>query len=144
MAFPVRGIIHHLYTTSWCNNSVLKLSLLPYKIYDYRNLNCKTHADSKNDAKSFFNASKSIGITKGRNIQNAVDTSVTRKDYRVLYRFPYIRVGGIVNRLKKHFTTVAILGVPTSLLLKLMDIISTDTVSVFIALGMIFTSEMDR
>lgn len=59
------------------------------------------------------------------------------KDYRVLYRFPYTRVGGIVNKLKKHFTVVTAAGVPTSALLKLMDVISTDTMTTFIVLGML-------
>jgi hypothetical protein len=78
-----------------------------------------------------------MGTRKG-DVQNAMDTSMTSKDYQVLYRFPYIRIGGIVNKLKKHFTVVTAAGIPTSVLLKLMDVISTDTMTVFIALGMIF------
>ncbi|PNF38937.1 hypothetical protein B7P43_G07459 [Cryptotermes secundus] len=60
---------------------------------------------------------------------------MTSKDYRVLYRFPYTRVGGIVNKLKKHFTVVSAAGLPTSALLKLIDVISIDTMTAFIALG---------
>jgi hypothetical protein len=69
-----------------------------------------------------------------------MDKSMTSKDYHVLYRFPYIRVGGIVNKLKKHFTIVTAAGVPASAFLKLMDVISIDKMTVFIALGMIFIS----
>jgi hypothetical protein len=91
--------------------------------------------DSKNASRPLFNALKSIGIWK-RNVQNGMDTSMASEDYQVLYRFPHIRVGGIVNKLKKHFTVVTAAGVPTSVLLKLMDVISIDTMKVFIALGM--------
>jgi hypothetical protein len=66
-----------------------------------------------------------------------MDTSMTSKDYRVLYRCPYIRVGGIVNKLKKYFTVVTAAGVPTSALLKLMDVVSVDTMTTFVALGML-------
>jgi hypothetical protein len=78
---------------------------------------------------------KPIWTRKG-SVQNAVDTSMASKEYQILYRFPQIRVGGIVNKLKKHFTVVTAAGVPTCGFLKFMDVISIDTVTVFISLGM--------
>jgi hypothetical protein len=63
---------------------------------------------------------------------------MTLKDYRVLYRFPYIRVGGFVNKLKKYFTVMTAAGVPTSAVLKFMDVISIDTMTAFIVLGMLY------
>jgi hypothetical protein len=113
------------------------LCFRPYQINGYHNLNSKTPTDTRNDAKSPFNDFRYVGIRKGSNVQNAVDTSVTSKDYDILYRFPYVRVGGIVNKLKKHFTVMTVAGVPTSALLLLMDVISTDIMTAFIALGMI-------
>jgi hypothetical protein len=135
MVLQLKGILRYVHSVGWCNNSVSRLGLLPYKISGYHALSCKTHMDSKNASKPLFNALKSIGTRKG-NVQNAMDTSMTSEDYQVLYRFPHIRVGGIVNKLKKHLTVVTVTGVPTSILLKLMDVISIDTMTIFTVLGM--------
>lgn len=136
MVFQLRGILRYVYAVGWCNNSVLRLGLPSYTAYGYRNLNCKYYSDSKNESRPLFNALKSIG-TRNENVRNAMDTSMTSKDYIVLYRFPYTRVGGIVNKLKKHFTVVSAAGVPAGALLKLMDVISIDTMTSFIVLGML-------
>lgn len=134
MVFQLRGILRYVHTVGCCNNSVLRLGLLSCTTSGYHNVNCKSHTDPKKESRPLFNALKSIGTRKG-NVQNVMDTSMTSKDYRVLYRFPYIRVGGIVNKLKKHLTVVTAAGVPTSALLKLMDFISIDTMTAFITLG---------
>jgi hypothetical protein len=144
MAIPIRGIIQHHYIIKWCNNSIFRLVSIPYQISGYHNLKCKKHSDSRNDAKSLFNALQSVRIRKGSNAENAIDTNVTSKDYCILYRFPYIRVGGVVNKLKKHFTVVTVAGVPASALLQFMGAISTDTMTVFIAVGMICISVVNR
>jgi hypothetical protein len=136
MVFQLRRILRYVHTVGWCNNIALRLGLPSYKASGYHNLNCRCYTDSKNETKPLFNALKSIW-TRNENVQNAMDTSMTSKDYRVLYRFPYTRVGGIVNKLKKHFTIVTAAGVPTSALLKLMDVISIDTMTTFFALGML-------
>jgi hypothetical protein len=136
MVFRLRGILRCADTAGWCNNSILRLGLPSYKTPGYHNLNHKFYTDSKNDSRPLFNAAKSIGTRNG-NVQNAMDTSMTSKDYRVLYRLPYVRVGSIVNKLKKHFTVVTAAGAPTSALLTFMDVISIDTMTAFIVLGML-------
>jgi hypothetical protein len=143
MVVPVRGIVHPSYIIKYCNSIISRLGLLPYQINGHHNL-CETHTDSRNNAKSLFNVSKYFGIRKGSIVQNAVDTSVSSEDYYTLYRFPYIQVCGIVNKLKKHLTIVTVAGVPVSALLQLMDVVSSGTTTVFIAVGMIcnFSGEL--
>ncbi|KDR12186.1 hypothetical protein L798_14005 [Zootermopsis nevadensis] len=135
MVVPVRGIAHHFCVIKWCNSIISRLGLLPSQTNGYYNLNCKIHADSRNNAKPHFNDFSYVGRRKGSNVQNAVDTSETSKDYYILYRFPYVRVGGVVNKLKKHITAVTVAGVPASVLLQLMNVISTETMIVFITVG---------
>jgi DNA integrity scanning protein DisA with diadenylate cyclase activity len=137
MVVQIRGIIQHLSRVSWDNNRVLRLGVPYYEICGYHNLNCEKHVDSKSEASSYWNVLKHVIIRKGSTVQNAEDKNVTPKDYRMLYRFPHIAVCGFVNKVKKHFTTMMAVGVPASYLLRLMDIISTDTCFIFISQGML-------
>jgi hypothetical protein len=116
---------------------VLRLGVPCYQFCGYHNLNGQKHTDSRKGALLCMNALKPIIIRKGSTVQNADDTNMTPKDYRMLYRFSNIIVCGFVNKIKKHFTMLMTVGVPGCYILKVMDIISSDTFLIFISQGMI-------
>lgn len=136
MVVQIRGVIQCLCRINWDSRRVLRLGVPCYQVCGYHNLNGKKHTDSKKGALSYLNALKPI-IRNESVVQNADDTNMTSKDYRMLYRFSHIAVCGFVNKIKKHFTILMTVGVPGSYILRLMDIISTDTFFIFISQGII-------
>jgi hypothetical protein len=134
MVVQIRGVIHSVCRITWDNRRVLRLGVPCYQICGYHNL--IGHTDSRKGALLYLNALKPIIIRKGSIVQN-VDTNMTPKDYRMLYRFSHITVCGFVNKIKKHFTILMTVGVPGSYILRVMDIISSDTFFIFISQGMI-------
>ena len=58
-----------------------------------------------------------------------------RNEYQLCYRFPYIKLASIVNRLKKIHTYTFVAGTPVLLGLFATNVISSDILSVFCALG---------
>ena len=139
MVVKIRGIMQCLRRVSWNNSHFVRFDLIPSRC-GYHNLNCERHTGSQNDALLYLNVLKPVIIRKGSNVQSAKDTDMTPKDYRILYRFPHVPVCGFVNKVKKRFTTFMAVGVPTSYLLRLMDVISTDTFFFFITQGMMLIS----
>jgi hypothetical protein len=116
---------------------VLRFGESCYQICGYHNLIGQKHTHSTKGALSYSNVLKPIIIRKGSIVQNAEDTSMTPRDYRMLYKFSHITICGFVNKIKKHFTILMTVGVPGSYILRSMDIISTDTFFIFISQGMI-------
>jgi len=137
MVVQIRGVVQCLCRITWDSRRVLRLGVPCYQFCGYHNLIGQKHTDSRKGALSYLNALKPVIIRKGSTVQNAADTNMTPKDYRMLYRFSHITVCGFVNKIKKHFTILMTVGVPGSYILKLMDVISSDTFFIFISQGMI-------
>jgi len=137
MVVQIREAVQCLCRITWDSRRVLRLGVPWYQFCGYHNLIDQKHTDSGKGALSYLNALKPIIIRKGSTVQNADDTNMTPKDYRMLYRFSHITVCGFVNKIKKHFTILMTVGVPGSYILKLMDIISSDTFFIFTSQGMI-------
>lgn len=137
MVVQIRGMIQCLCRITWDSRRVLRLGVPCYQICGYHNLNGQKHTDSTNGALSYLNVLKPSIIRRRSIAQNAEDTNMTPKDYRMLYRFSHVAVCGFVNKIKKHFTTFMAVGVPGSYILRLLDFISFDTFFFFISQGMI-------
>lgn len=50
------------------------------------------------------------------------------KDYKTIYKFPFIQLFGTINRLKLYQTALTGITIPSSIILKQMDIIETGEV----------------
>jgi len=135
MVVQIRGVVQCLCRITWDSRRALRLRVPFYQFCGHHNLIGQKHTDSKKGSFSYLNAP--IIIRKESTVQNANDTNMTPKDYRMLYRFSHITFCGFVNKIKKHFTILMTLGVPGSGILRLMDIISSDTFFIFISQGMI-------
>jgi hypothetical protein len=135
MVVQIRGVIQCLCRITWDCRRVLRLGESCYQICGYHNIIGKEPRSTKG-ALTYLNVFKPI-IRKGSIVQNAENTSMTPKDYRMLYRFSHITLCGFVNKIKKHFTILMTVGVPGCYLLRSMDIISSDTFFIFISQGMI-------
>ncbi|PSN32226.1 hypothetical protein C0J52_17241 [Blattella germanica] len=115
------------------NNGIQKLCLMQCENTKYHNLSFKTYQSYKSKNTSLVNYAKAVYYsTRITQESSNLDSS---KEYKMFYKFPYIQIGGIVNKLKKWFTIAIFAGSPVAVGLKSLDIISSDTVSVFLALG---------
>ena len=74
-----------------------------------------------------------LGLTATIN-EKALNT-FSCKEYRMFYKFPYIKPVSLVNKLKKIYTFVIIAGAPVTIGLWTVDIISGGTLNSFFALG---------
>lgn len=66
-------------------------------------------------------------------------TKKSSENFIPVYKFPYIRVAGVVNRLKFYQTTLTAISVPTAFILGACNLISGESFLITAAYGEIIT-----